>query len=274
MQLSNQQIQDFREVVWDYYHANARAMPWRQTHDPYAILVSELMLQQTQVGRVIPKFEAFMQVFPDVKSLAQAPLSKVLQLWSGLGYNRRAKFLWQAAKQMVEMCDGGVPDEYATLLQLSGVGPNTAGAILAYAYNQPSIFIETNIRTVYFHHFFANKSQNVNDKQLRELVEQTLDLESPREWYWALMDYGTYLKSQTGGYLSTSRHYVRQSTFEGSHRQMRGAIMKALSKQPYQQSDLRALLAASNDPRFEQALADLVAEELVSYHGQILRLTD
>lgn len=274
MQLSKQQIHDFKEVVWDYYHASARVMPWRQTHDPYAILVSELMLQQTQVSRVIPKFEAFLQAFPDVKTLAEAPLAKVLQLWSGLGYNRRAKYLWQAAKFTVEKCGGEVPDDYATLLQLPGVGLNTAGAIMAYAYNQPSIFIETNIRSVYFHHFFANQSQAVDDKLLRQLVDQTLDRENPREWYWALMDYGTHLKAQTGGYLSTSRHYVRQSTFQGSHRQMRGAIIKALSQQSYQPATLKAFLAASDDPRFEPALADLVAEQLVSYQDKILRLTD
>lgn len=274
MILTPEQIHDFTEEVWNYYQHHARTMPWREDTKPYRVLVSELMLQQTQVARVIPKFEAFMTTFPTIASLAGAPLSKVLQLWSGLGYNRRAKFLWQAAQYVTDSCGGEMPSEYATLLQLPGVGPNTAGAILAYAYNQPAIFIETNIRTVYFHHFFANQSQTIHDAQLKELCEQTVDHEHPREWYWALMDYGTYLKSQTGGYLKTSQHYSRQSTFKGSLRQMRGAIVRALSQQPYDRHNLRASLQADTDERFAPALEALLLERLVTTDGDILRLTD
>ncbi|HEX4662247.1 MAG TPA: hypothetical protein VH144_01400 [Candidatus Saccharimonadales bacterium] len=274
MLLTPLQIQQFTDEVWAYYHDHARTMPWREDTQPYAILVSELMLQQTQVARVIPKFEAFITAFPTIEALASAPLSKVLQLWNGLGYNRRAKFLWQASQHVIDNCGGEMPSEYATLLQLPGVGPNTAGAILAYAYNQPVVFVETNIRTVYFHHFFANQSQAVHDSELKVLLEQTVDHEHPREWYWAVMDYGAYLKSHTGGHLQTSQHYSKQSKFEGSLRQMRGAIIRALSSQPYQQYDLQGSLGADNDPRFASALESLTKEQLVTLDGKILRLTD
>ena len=130
-----------------------RDMPWRQDTRPYYVLVSELMLQQTQVDRVIPKFLAFITQFPDEKVLAGALLADVLKQWQGLGYNRRAKFLYESAKAVVVL--GAFPDDEAGLLKLPGVGKNTAGAILAYAYNQPGLFIETNIRAVYIHHFFA-----------------------------------------------------------------------------------------------------------------------
>ena len=148
--MSQQQIHDFQSMVWDYFETHGRHdLPWRlptdRGFDPYAIMVSEIMLQQTQVGRVIPKFQAFMKQFPTVQALASAPLSDVLQAWSGLGYNRRAKFLWQAAQQVVTDYAGVMPKTLEDLVRLPGIGKNTAGAIMAYAYDQPVYFIETNI---------------------------------------------------------------------------------------------------------------------------------
>lgn len=267
---------EFREQVWTYYHDHARSdLPWRNNTDAYAILVSELMLQQTQVARVIPKFNHFLKLFPDVRTLATAPLADALVAWSGLGYNRRAKFLHQSACIITHKYAGVVPTTQRRLEALPGIGPNTAGAIMAYAYNQPAIFVETNIRSVYFHHFYKDSAElkSVPDAEIRDLLSQTLDLDSPREWYWALMDYGTYLKGQTGGYLRLSRHYAKQSVFKGSLREMRGKILKILNEGPMYEVDL-ALTSGREDARFPVALQALVGEGLVVRAGGLISLTD
>ena len=236
-------------------------MPWRDAPTPYHVLVSELMLQQTQVARVIPKFLHFMELFPTVEHLARAELAEVLTAWSGLGYNRRAKFLWLAAQSVVENFDGKLPESTDALISLPGIGKNTAGAIQAYAFNRPVVFIETNVRTVYFHHFFADSADAVTDTQLAELVKQTLDSENPREWYWALMDYGTHLKATVGGRLTQSRHYRKQSPLKGSIREMRGKIITVLTRGRASDAELRKLVEA--DERFEKALTALMKEGLV-----------
>lgn len=207
----------FKKVIRDYYCAHGRyTLPWRQTRDPYKILVSEVMLQQTQVDRVIPYYKRFLQKFSTVRALARAPLADVLKVWQGLGYNRRAKYLHEAAKLW-----GTVPLE-----ELPGVGPYTAKAVRVFAFNKPEVLIETNIRAVYIHHFFPRKKK-VSDKELLRLIEATLDRKNPREWYAALMDYGSYLKQRFPNPSRRSVHHVRQKKFKGSDRQIRGAILKA-----------------------------------------------
>lgn len=263
------QIEEFKEIIWQKAHELYREMPWRQNTDPYFVLVSELMLQQTQVDRVIPKFEQFINRFPTVNDLAQASLAEVLQLWSGLGYNRRAKFLHEAAKMIAQDFNSEFPTTQKELISLPGVGKNTAGALLAYAFNQPSIFIETNVRTVYFYHFHGD-SVEVSDAELQELVEQTIDHEHPREWYWALMDYGSYLKRNGAGQLTKSKHYKKQSPLKGSVREVRGLIVKELAKHDATDVELRQRLEA--DERYEKALAGLVADGLVVMSGQRLHL--
>lgn len=257
-------------------------MPWRQPtatgdFDPYKILVSELMLQQTQVGRVWPKYILFVETFPDFLSLSQASLEKVLQIWSGLGYNRRAKFLWQTAKIVQHQYGGQLPDRLEELIQLPGIGPNTAGAIQAYAFNQPVIFIETNIRSVFIYHCFQGV-ESVSDSQLRPLIAQALELVtdttcSPgrqvRNWYWALMDYGAHLKQTTGNSAQRSASYSRQSAFHGSRRQIRGRILKTLAVSPASMLDLRNVIA---DERLESILADLQKENLISRYQTGYRL--
>lgn len=234
-------------------------MPWRSDTRPYYVLVSELMLQQTQVARVIPKFESFIAAFPDEQAVANAELAAVLRQWQGLGYNRRAKFLHQAAKAIVER--GNFPQTLDELVQLPGVGKNTAGAILAYSFNQPIVFIETNIRTVYIHHFFADRT-DIDDKELLPIIETTLDHEHPREWYWALMDYGSYLKTTIGNLSKNSRHYTKQSAFHGSVRQLRGQVLRVLADgdQTYDQ-----LYAVIGDKRLIIVLDDLVKEALIQH---------
>ncbi len=269
--LSPKQVADFQDVVWGYYRENGRAMPWRSDPSPYKVLVSELMLQQTQAARVIPKFDAFMYTCPDFASLASMTLGGVLELWSGLGYNRRAKFLHQTAQTVIADYGGVLPNTLTELVKLPGIGKNTAGAILAYAYNQPVVFVETNIRTVYFHHFYPDSHDLVSDKALEILVEQTLDRENPREWYWALMDYGTYLKKTAGGRLTSSKHYTKQSPLKGSLREMRGRILKVLVKGVYSESELRKTVQA--DERFEPALDSLLREGFIERNGRNICLT-
>lgn len=251
---------DFQELVWDKARELYRDMPWRQDTRPYYVLVSEIMLQQTQVDRVIPKFEAFIERFPDIESLASAPLSEVLKLWSGLGYNRRAKFLHEAAKKIVNEFSGDFPETHEGLVSLPGVGANTAGAILAYSFNQPVVYVETNVRTVYFHHFFDD-SGTVTDTELRVIAEETIDREHPREWYWGIMDYGAYLKRQGVGRIDKSHHYKKQSALKGSVREVRGAILKALAVQNLVEGDLR--MATHDDERFPVALQGLIRDGLV-----------
>lgn len=244
-----------------------RDMLWRDDTRPYYILVSELMLQQTQVDRVTPKFQAFIAAFPDESTLASATLAEVLRLWQGLGYNRRAKFLHETAKKIVEL--DTFPDNEQDLVALPGVGKNTAGAILAYAYNQPSIFIETNVRAVYIYHFFADQD-TVDDKDIRTILEKTLDQQHPREFYWALMDYGSHLKKQ-GVLPGRSRHYKKQSPLKGSVREVRGQIVTALSACAASEEVLREQLSA--DDRFDVALAGLVKDGLIAMTGGQFHLT-
>ena len=262
-------ILEFQEIIWDKGRELFRDMPWREDTRPYYVMVSEIMLQQTQVDRVIPKFEAFIERFPSVDALAKASLGEVVQMWSGLGYNRRAKFLHEAAIKVMGEYKGVFPETLEGLISLPGVGVNTAGAMLAYSYNSPSIFIETNIRTVYFYHFFQER-EDVSDAELRAIVEATLDTEHPREWYWAMMDYGSYLKRQGIGQNNKSRHYKKQSPLKGSVREIRGQILKLLTTADFDERELRTMLVV--DDRFEPALTSLEKEGLIAKTGQMFHL--
>lgn len=259
------QRDQFVEAVWQFYGGHGRHdLPWRQSEpagsfDPYKILVSELMLQQTQVPRVIPKYHAFLAHFPTIASLADAGLGDVLTVWNGLGYNRRAKFLLQAAQTIMRTYDGVFPDSPEQLVRLPGIGTNTAGAVVTYAFNRPVVFIETNVRTVFIHHFFPNDEQ-VDDKQLVPLVAETLDTKDPRQWFWALMDYGTYLKQTVGNVGRVSKTYTKQSTFAGSKRQLRGAIIRLLVAQPRTTYQLHTAL---HDDRLPEVLTQLVGEGMI-----------
>lgn len=264
------QMREFQETVWAYYAQHGRSMPWRNDHSPYSVLVSELMLQQTQVSRVIPKYESFMVSFPTIGSLADAPLNDILIAWQGLGYNRRAKYLHQAAQMVVREYDGQFPITLDGLMTLPGVGKNTAGAIMAYAFDKTSIFIETNIRTVLFHHFFDGNTV-VDDKELMALIQASLPVDNYREWYWALMDYGSYLKKTAGGRLDQSRHYKKQSPLKGSIREVRGQIVRELTSGPKAESSLREQLNA--DQRFDPALAGLIRDGLIMRTNGDLGLT-
>lgn len=247
-----------------------RDMPWREDTRPYYVLVSELMLQQTQVVRVIPKFNEFIAAFPNEGVLARASLADVLRHWQGLGYNRRAKYLHDAAKIIENEYGGKFPAEESDILQLPGVGKNTAGAILAYAFNVPALYIETNVRTVYIHHFFGSVSE-VSDKQILEILRQTIDYDNPRRFYQALMDYGSWLKANSVKNTAQSKHYKKQTPLAGSVRQVRGQIITKLSTNSYSRAKLQKLVDA--DDRFQLALKGLLADGLIEYQDKKYHLT-
>lgn len=252
--------------------AESRVFPWRKTVDPYRILVSEIMLQQTQTERVVPKYRAFLKAFPTVRALAAAPLAAVLRAWSGLGYNRRAKMLHAAARAIVAEHGGAVPKTFAELHALPGVGPYTAGAVLAFAHNIPHPIIETNIRTVYLHHFFKGK-HGVTDAEILALVDATLDRTNPRRFYTALMDYGATLKRSMGNLNVRSKSYTKQSAFKGSARQLRGVLIRALGERPMGARAL-ARIATVPVPQVEAQLAALAREGLVRKRARTWGLVD
>ncbi|WP_224959517.1 A/G-specific adenine glycosylase [Geomonas subterranea] len=229
--VTNQEVAAFRRAIVDHYVAHGRRLPWRETRDPYAILVSEIMLQQTQVERVREKYLRFLAVFPGWEELAGAELSGVLSLWQGLGYNRRAVSLQLCARGVLQRFGGTLPREVELLQSLPGIGPYTARAVAAFAFGVATPFIETNIRSVFIHHFFP-ESHCVRDADILPLVELTMDREHPREWYYALMDYGAHLKRGTANPGRNSAHHVRQSPFRGSNREQRSLILKAILVEP------------------------------------------
>jgi A/G-specific adenine glycosylase len=185
------------------------------------------MLQQTQVGRVLLKYEPFLSRFPDFKALADASTGEVLAAWQGLGYNRRALALKELAIEVEKDFGGTLPDNVGDLKSLPGVGSYTAAAILVFAFNRPVVLIDTNVRRVFLHCYFEDRA-GVADAEIRPLIEDTLDRDNPRDWYNALMDYGAFLSTLPENPNKRSRHYQRQSPFEGSVRQIRGAILKVL----------------------------------------------
>ena len=265
--LSQAAIHTFHKKVYTYYSAHGRDLPWRKKVTPYRVLVSEIMLQQTQAERVIEKYGEFLTAFPDFPSLAKAPLSKLLRVWSGLGYNRRALALQALAQRVVDEHRGRLPSAQDKLLSLPGVGPYTAGAVAAFAFNKSVIFMDTNIRRVYIHEFFHDRD-NIHDDELIPLVEQTMDAEQPRKWYNALMDYGAMLKQGQRNPNRRSAHYTRQSPFENSNRQVRGTILKALVKEPTL-TEAQIIRKISTDPeRVKKNLVQLEKEGFIKKKGR------
>ncbi len=233
-------------------------------------MVSEVMLQQTQVPRVIEKYKEFLKKFPTLRALAKAPLSDVLRVWSGLGYNRRGKYLRDAAKLVVEKHRGKVPVVYSELVELPGIGPYTAAAIRVFAYNEPDVLIETNIRAAFIDYFLPD-TLKVHDRVLYVYAEKAAKGQDPREWHWALMDYGVHIKKLHKNPARRSAMYTRQSKFEGSLRQVRGAILRELHKGHQTEQRLRLNLNLEDvRPRrsniaknLEKALGGLAGDGLI-----------
>lgn len=268
---SRDAILDFQKTVYDFYSKHKRMLPWRETTDPYRILVSEVMLQQTQVSRVISKYDRFLDAFPTLDALSQASIRDVLAAWQGLGYNRRALCLHRLAGETVSRFGGSVPGDPEDLASLPGIGSATARAICAFAFNKPVVFIETNIRSVYLFHFFSSEGI-VHDREIRPFVEATLDHSNPREWYWALMDYGVFLKGAHDNPGKRSAHHTRQSRFEGSDRQIRGRILRLLVASESVSED-QLLTELDVDPRRTRSiLNDLTKEGFLARNNDQISL--
>ncbi|MEK7082115.1 MAG: A/G-specific adenine glycosylase [Patescibacteria group bacterium] len=229
MRVRTADIKKFRRTVRSHYRAHGRDfLPWRKTKNPYHIAVSEIMLQQTQVERVLNYYQKFLRRFPTVRALARAHLPDLLRVWQGLGYNRRAIFLQKIARRVVQEYGGVLPSDPEILATFLGIGKNTAGAVAAFAFNIPTPFVETNIRRAFIHFFFPRRKK-VSDKQFLPLAAKTLDRRNPREWYYALMDYGAHLGRRAKENSNRrSAHYRRQSRFEGSDRQVRAGIVRII----------------------------------------------
>ena len=235
---ASETLEEFRARVFLAGRELYRDLPWRNTRDPYAIWVSEAMLQQTQVSRVDGRWQRWLERFPSVDALAAASSADVLAEWQGLGYNRRALALWNAAKAVCEAHAGVMPVDEAELKTLPGIGPATAAGIRAFAYDLPGVYLETNVRTVFLHELFPD-AENVPDSALVPLVRDACPGSAvaipgadvpctPRSWYYALLDYGAHLKRTVPNPSRRSRSNVHQSKFEGSHRQKRAAVVRLL----------------------------------------------
>jgi A/G-specific adenine glycosylase len=255
-------IRRFRAMVYSHFASNARPLPWRETDNPYHILVSEIMLQQTRVERVMEKYRIFLAAFPDFDSLSRASLQQVLGVWQGLGYNRRAISLKETARHVVERFEGTLPDSTEELRTLPGIGDYTAAAIAVFAFHRPVPLIETNIRAVFIHCFFLDR-EGVRDSEIRPLVEVTIDAANPREWYYALMDFGVMLKRRLPNPSRRSAHHGRQAPFEGSDRQIRGKILRFLLKEPSSTHGEISRLIGADPERISKILEQLERESFI-----------
>lgn len=271
--------QRFIDIVCEHYKKQGRhSLPWRAfpksvpvSIKAYRVLVSEVMLQQTQVERVIPYYERFIRAYPNPRRLAEAPLKDVLILWQGLGYNRRARMLHEAGKNVTANYNGVMPSTYEELKALPGVGEYTASAVMAFAFNKEAVLIETNIRTAITHHFFT-KRQTVPDSSIREVLELLMPETDVRGWYSALMDYGAHLKARGVRINTKSAHYTKQKPFKGSVRELRGAMLRELLVQSKTRESLVMLFGKERRGASEIALDALCAEGMVVKTGNVYAL--
>lgn len=265
--LSQAASKTFQKKVYSHYRRFGRAFPWRVAVTPYRVLVSEIMLQQTQASRVATIFPRFVKQFPTVRSLARASHKKVFLAWQGLGYNRRARYLHLCAQRIVKKHKGIIPRDPTILETFPGIGKATAASICAFAYDMPTVFIETNIRSVFIHEFFPRK-KIVSDQQLTPFIAQTLDVKHPSRWYNALMDYGAFLKESRNP-SRASAVYAKQKPFENSLRQARGALMALLlsQKNALSFSRIQKIMGHFSKKFLWQALMALEKEKLIQRRG-------
>ena len=264
--LSPETVGAFQQQIYSRYHSTPRPMPWRTTGDPYHILTAEVMLQQTQVERVKTKYAEFLSAFPTLAALAAAPLEDVLRVWQGLGYNRRALALKRCAEEIISRYNGQFPRDAGELESLPGIGTYSARAVAAFAFGIAEPLIETNIRTVFIHFFFHGRDK-VHDREIMPLVAATLDRHNPRQWYYALMDFGVWLKQLHPNPGRRSRHHAQQSRFEGSNRQLRSRLLRAVMAGPgFTAAELAGQLG-SEQGDVERNLADMEREGFLCRTG-------
>ncbi|MBN2861480.1 MAG: DNA repair protein [Sphaerochaetaceae bacterium] len=255
-------LKAFSLEVRAWYADHGRQFPWRETSDPYRILLSEMMLQQTQTQRVLPKYHLFLDLWPDFISLSTASLTDILLAWKGLGYNRRAKALKQIAQRSKEW-GYTLPFDTQKLLELPMVGPATAAAVMAFSFGEPALYLETNVRRVILHYFFPDE-EGVHDRRISQVLALLSDLqEEHRHWYYALMDIGVLIKASGVNPNQRSHHYTRQSPFENSLRQVRSTVLDIIATSGTQPLDSLAAALAFPRERILRALESLIADGLL-----------
>ena len=269
-------LEDFQRKVKAMGEEHHRELPWRYIDDPYAVLVSEVMLQQTQVKRVLDYWPRFMRTFPSIDALASSEVSLVLEMWQGLGYNRRALALRKSAEICSRDYKGNLPVSYDELVALPGIGPATAAGVLSFALQKPSMYLETNVRTVFLHELFPGEC-DVHDKLIEPLVRLSCPSVDPRSWYYALLDYGAYLKATNPNPSRRSKHHSKQSKFEGSRRQKRAEILRmVLTSEGMAEPQIVRELAdferehkreAPDESLVEDILSDLLSEGFLRFEN-------
>ncbi len=256
-----------RRLIFSFADQHTRNLPWRHPEvTPYQVMVSEIMLQQTQVDRVLPKYCSFLSLFPTVHDLARATLPEVLSAWQGLGYNRRGRNLRDAAVMIVERWAGVIPDELALLKTLPGIGEYTASAVMAFAFNKPALVLETNIRAVILHLVYPDQS-GITDQLMMHQLAILQPANEPRRWYNALMDYGSDLKRRFVNPSRAAKAHTVQSRFEGSDRQIRGELLRLALAQGVLEGTLLDAVYYGQRERVQRILHALVREGLLESAG-------
>ncbi len=268
--ICDETLREFQRLVYGHYKKSGRSLPWRENPQPYTVFISEVMLQQTQVDRVAPKYLEFIARFPDFMALARAPLKELLAVWRGMGYNRRALALRESARIILARFDGSLPRTAPELRTLPGIGRATAASVAAFAFNAPEVFIETNIRAVYLYFFFRDRT-GVADDEILPVAEQALDRKNPRRWYNALMDYGAMLKKSANPGRK-SAHYRIQSPFKGSRRQLRGMVIRELVERHDSSAEGLAMAMGIEAARARELLESLAREGFVAESNGVYRI--
>ena len=265
---------EFRERILALAAPLWRELPWRNVDDPYQVWISEVMLQQTQVSRVLGRWDDWLRRFPSVQALAHAPQAEVLAAWQGMGYNRRALALHRCAQTVADELGGAWPHDTRELCGLPGIGPSTAAGIRAFAFDEAGVYLETNVRAVFIHELFAGRDK-VADKELAPLVQLACPPTGGdvRGWYYALLDYGAHLKKTLPNPSRRSAGYTRQSPFEGSRRQKRAALVRLLldaheAGQSLPAEELYARLAAGEQGAGRPAPSPNLVEDILHDLGK------
>jgi len=275
MTLTPQDIRKFQKMIFDWWKVNRRDLPWRHTHDPYKIMISEVMLQQTQVQRVTTKFNEFIDVYPTVEALAMAKTAGTLRIWKGMGYNRRALYLKKAAEAVLQAHKGVFPASEEALRKLPGIGLYTARAILVFSFKRDIAMVDTNIRKIITHFFFQDQKQP--EKIIQEVADQLVPKGKSWEWHQALMDYGAIELSRK---LKVYQVYkvIKSKPFIESNRFFRGRIMDKLRENDRKEKDMRRLLKQEYQKDAESAsnlINGLIKDELiVRSQGGIISLPE
>jgi A/G-specific adenine glycosylase len=273
MKLTQKQISSFQSMIFTWWEKNRRDLPWRHTHDPYKIAVSEIMLQQTQVLRVITKYREFIKEFPTVFDLAKVTTASVLRLWKGMGYNRRALYLRNMAKVVVKEYQGKFPVDEKLLIQLPGLGMYTARAILVFAYEKDIACVDTNIRKIITHFFFKDEAQK--DLVIQQVADQLVPVGKSWEWHQALMDYGALtMPNAKCPMLNTKKKSV---PFRQTNRFYRGRIIDMLREKKYLETKIiNYIFNQFNKQEYEtqSIINSLIKDGLVTRKKNMLSLPE